>query len=112
MSDSWTAFYTPSSRLKGRLNVNGECTSVSGETFTLKRHQGHGKKGTLVLDKIATTPGGSIHSDLARTVAVTYEEHVDHDSYSSVEILPDRVKVAVQQVSTATSSGASAQAGH
>jgi hypothetical protein len=110
MSDRWTAFYTASSGLKGRLNVNGECTSVGGETFTLKRHQGHGKTGTLVLDKIATEPGGSMRSDLARTVAVTYEEQVDRGSYSSVEILPDGVRVAVQQASSARSSGASAQA--
>ncbi len=111
MSNNWTAIYAPDPRGKGGLKVSGECTSVGGETFTLKRHHGHANKGTLVLDKTTKVPGGSVRSDLARTVTVTYEEQVDEDSYLRVQILPDGVEVPVEQVSAATPNASSARAG-
>ncbi|MDQ2776567.1 MAG: hypothetical protein M3Y57_16865 [Acidobacteriota bacterium] len=101
MSNSWTATYTPTSAQSGRLSVTGQCVSIGGETFTLHRHHPHGTKpGILLLDKLGVIAPGVVHNNVARTIPVTYEEEIANQSYSHVEILPDRVSVEVIQAST------------
>lgn len=96
MLNQWTATYTPTSANSGRLKVSGECLSVGGETFALRKHHPQQRiSGTLILDKVESTPGGKLHNDLAKTVVVTYEEDLTHQTYSQVEILPDQINVAV-----------------
>ena len=94
----WTAIHDFQPPRPARLRVHGKCTfPTPGFKVSFKHHHPQGiNSSILLLDKTVTPPSG-IEPDIVTTIDVHYEERTDHH-YTEVEILPDQVKIKVQEV--------------
>jgi hypothetical protein len=94
----WTAIHDFQPPRPARLRVHGKCTfPTPGYKVSFKHHHPQGiNPSILLLDKTVTPPSG-IEPDVVTTIDVHYEEQTDYH-YTEVEILPDQVKIKVQEV--------------
>ena len=94
----WTAIHDFMPPEPARLTVRGECTfPTPGYKVVLKKAIPQGiNPAILLLNKMVTPPTG-IEPQIVTTIPVEYYEVTDVH-YSDVDILPDNVKIPVEEV--------------